>query len=192
MLLEPDEAIRQIAYIRDLLDSTKQRVATYWPIFVMWGALWVLGYSGEYWLDNGGPIWLEWRWAIVNAAGGLGSMFLIARLRERRPTSSLERKMLWLQVGLFFAFVLGLPLAIGGGTIVVDFDTYVPFYIGVVYFTAGVFLGRELIVIGIWIAACATAAAWVPESARWLWFAVNGGGGLFLTGLLLRRQLHRS
>jgi len=192
--IAPNEAIKQIAYIRDLLESTKLRLATAWPIFVMWGPLWVLGYSGEHWIRNGGPRWLEWRWAIVNAAGFLGTAVwvLASRRREGRPATTLERRIFWLEVGLFFAFFFGLPLAIGGGTIHVDFDTYIPFYIGVAYFVAGVFLGRELIFIGTWIAACASAAAFLPEDTRWLWFAVNGGGGLFVTGLLLRRQLHRS
>jgi hypothetical protein len=189
--IEPDEAIKQIAYIRDLLDSTKQRVATYWPIFVMWGPLWMLGYLGEYWQDNGGPAWLDWRWAILNAIGFVGTFLLVSQRRGRQPLTSLERQMLWLQVGVFFAFFFGIPMAIGGGTIV-DWNTYVPFYVGFTYFVAGVFLGRELIMISLWLAACALAAEFLPEHVRWLWFAVNGGGGLIVSGLILRRQLRRS
>lgn len=190
--IEPDEAMEQIAYIRDLLDTTKQRVAAYWPIFVMWGPIWVLGYAGEYWEDNGGPAWLDWRWAILNGIGFVGSFFLIRRHRGRGPLTSLERQMLWLQVGVFGAFFFGIPMAIGGGTISVDWNTYIPFYIGFTYFVAGVFLGRELILISLWLLATALAAEFLPEGIRWLWFAVNGGGGLIVSGLLLRRQLRRS
>lgn len=189
--IEPDEAIKQIAYIRDLLDSTKQRVAAYWPIFVMWGPLWVLGYAGEYWEDHGGPRLLDWRWAILNGIGFVGTFLFVSRLRGRGPLTSLERQMLWLQVGLFGAFFFGIPMAIGTGTIV-DWNTYVPFYVGFTYFVAGVFLGRELIAISLWLAACALSAEFLPENVRWLWFAVNGGGGLIVSGLILRRQLRRS
>lgn len=188
--IEPDEAIKQIAYIRELLETTKRRVATYWPIFVLYGPLWVLGYSGEHWLRNGVPGWLEWRWTILNCAGGLASFVWLTKRRQRRPITSFERQMLWTQVGLFCAFFIGLPLVIGGSAI--DYNMYVPFYIGVAYFVAGVFLGRELVFIGVWITICAGAAAFLPEDVRWLWFAVNGGGGLIVTGLLLRRQLRRS
>lgn len=190
--IEPDEAFKQIAYIRDLLDSTKQRVANYWPIFVMWGPLWMLGYVGEYWDDNGGPAWLAWRWAIVNGLGFVGTFLLISQRRVRQPLTSLERKMLWLQVGVFGAFFFFIPMAIGGESFAVDFNTYIPFYIGFTYFVAGVFLGRELILISLWLAACALAAEFLPEDVRWLWFAVNGGGGLIVSGLILRRQLRRS
>ncbi|MGH2758944.1 MAG: hypothetical protein ACRDKJ_05195 [Actinomycetota bacterium] len=189
--IEPDEAMKQIAYIRDVLDSTKQRVATYWPIFVMWGPLWVLGYAGEYWEDNSGPAWLTWRWAILNGIGSVGTFLLVSQRRGRRPLTSLERQMLWLQVGVAFSFFFGIPMAIGE-TILVDWNTYVPFYIGFTYFVAGVFLGRELILISLWLAACALTAEFLPEDVRWLWFAVNGGGGLTVSGLILRRQLRRS
>lgn len=99
--------------------------------------------------------------------------------------------MLWLQVGVAFSFFFGIPMAIGE-TILVDWNTYVPFYIGFTYFVAGVFLGRELILISLWLAACALTAEFLPEDVRWLWFAVNGGGGLTVSGLILRRQLRRS
>lgn len=190
--IEPDEAMKQIAYIRDLLEATKQRVATYWPVFVMWGPLWVLGYAGEYWDDNGGPAWLDWRWAILNGIGFVGTFVWVSRRRGRRPLATFERQMLWLQVGLAFAFFLGIPMAIGNGLTVIDFNTYIPFYIGFTYFVLGVFLGRELILISLWLAATALAAELLPEEIRWLWFAVNGGGGLIVSGLLLRRQLRRS
>lgn len=190
--IEPDEAMKQIAYIRDLLESTKQRVATYWPIFVMWGLLWVLGYAGEYWDDNGGPAWLGGRWPIINGIGFVGWFVLAGRRRGRGPLTTLERQLLWLQVGLFVAFFLGIPMAMGDGPTAVDLNTYIPFYIGFSYFVAGVFLGRELILISLWLAATALAAEFLPEGIRWLWFAVNGGGGLIVSGLLLRRQLRRS
>lgn len=189
--IEPDEAMKQIAYIRDLLESTKQRVATYWPIFVMWGLLWVLGYAGEYWADNGGPGWLDWRWPILNGIGFVGWFVLAIRSRGRGPLTTLERQLLWLQVGVFGAFFVGVPMAMGDGPAAVDLNTYIPFYIGFSYFVAGVFLGRELILISLWLAATALTAEFLPEGIRWLWFAVNGGGGLIVSGLLLRRQLRR-
>lgn len=191
--IEPDEAIKQIAYIRDLLESTKLRLATAYPLFLMWGVFWVIGYVGGRWVETGGPRWLEWRWILLNATGAFAMILWGVRYGRPNPraTTTLERQIFWLMVSLFLGFML-LPLAIGGGRIFVNLNTYLPYCIGMGYIVVGIFLGREMYVIGAWIAACAAASAFIPDNVHWLWFAVNGGGGLIVTGLLLRRQLHRS
>src|SRR5688572_8772236 len=128
--IEPDDAIKQIAYIRDLLESTKLRLASAYSLFVMWGVFWVIGYTSNHLLDIGGPEWLEWTWVVLNATGAVGTFVWLERYRRRatRATTTLERQIFWLMVALFVGFV-ALPLAIGGGTIALDLDAYIPFCI---------------------------------------------------------------
>jgi hypothetical protein len=191
--IEPEDAIKQIAYLRDLLESTRLRLANAYPVFLMWGVIWVVGYLAEYGMEESRSYWLGWIWLAFVAIGTIGQLIWASRFRRRavRPTTTLERQLFRMELALFLC-AIALPLAAGGGSVVLDLGTYIPFLIGLGYILAGVFLGPALVAIGAWIAGAAVVAAVLPDDIGALWMAAAGGGGLIFTGLLLRRQVRRA
>jgi hypothetical protein len=191
--IEPEDAIKQIAYLRDLLESTRLRLANAYPVFLIWGFVWVAGYLAQFGMGTTRIYWLGWFWLAFVAMGTIGQLIWASRFRRRavRPTTTLERQLFRMELALFLC-AIALPLAAGGGRVYLNLATYFPFLVGVGYILAGVFLGRALVGIGAWIAAAAVVASVLPDPMRWLWMAAAGGGGLIFSGILLRRKVRRS
>ena len=88
------------------------------------------------------------------------------------------------------AFVAGF-VALGvviGATSGINTGLYIPACVGIAYAVLGVLVGKELVAIGGWLMLATVAAAFMPLEVRYLWMAAAGGGGLVVTGILLRRQ----
>ncbi len=194
--LNPQQALAQIGYLRDLVEGTRMRVADGHPVYTLWGVLWTIGYSLTAWSyvsgspieDRVGQVWL----AIIVA--GVGGQILLARMyigrRDALPAvTSLGRQLFRLNV------VLGT-----GGFLIPSFHeftpgagaTFWPFWVGVMYIANGIFVGRELFVVGGWLIAAATAGLFMSDAVQALWFAFAGGGGLIATGLVFRRHARRA
>jgi hypothetical protein len=89
--------------------------------------------------------------------------------------------------GVLIATVIALrPL------LVVDAQTHIAYWpvaIGVIYVLNGIFLGREMVLIGIWMLVTGLASLGLPDPWGALWMACAGGGGLIASGVVLRRRL---
>src|SRR5260370_25423418 len=71
------------------------------------------------------------------------------------------------------------------------YTSYFPAGIGVIYIVTGLFIGREYILIGAWLVLCGVTGLAMPVVISVVWMAFAGGGGLLLTGFILRRQLQK-
>ena len=71
-------------------------------------------------------------------------------------------------------------------------NAYWPFWLGLIYLANSVFVGAELAWIGGWLVAASIASLWMPHVVQALWLAATGGGGLAVTGFVLRHQVRRT
>lgn len=183
--LDPGQALEQVTYLRELVEETRIRVADWYAIFLMWGAIWITGYLATFWWERTGTAWLQWTWPTLLAVATVGHAFL-GRGLPRLPPTTLGKRLLRMNLMLAAAFVV-LPVTLGGIS-GVQMGSYAPFALGIVYVANGMFVGTELVAIGAWLLIAATAGPFLPEEARWLWMAGAGGGSLLVTGVLLHRR----
>lgn len=174
-----DDALTQITYMRQLTDATRLRAAGGYPSFILWGTAWMIGYLVA--------IWVPWIWAAVLPAATLGN-FLIGRLLRRggqQPFHPLWNKLGWMNLILFATAVAASVLIAHSAR---GAATFWPAAVGIIYMVNGVFIGREMVLIGGWLIIAALISLTMPFTSALIWLAIGGAGSLLLTGLLLRRQ----
>jgi hypothetical protein len=149
------------------------------PFFMVWGAVWVFGYTMTHFI----PEYRNLFWASGVATGTLLSIVLGQRQGKGGHNFSAWRYGA-ISAGLagFFAltsFVLKLNVR--------EIDAFVPLMFAGIYLAIGVFAGTRFAVCGA-ILAIATAVGFYNAGDLFgLWMAAAGGGVLLLTGFWLRR-----
>ncbi|NLM37537.1 MAG: hypothetical protein GX202_05355 [Firmicutes bacterium] len=180
--MKTEEVLDQIAYLRELITQTRLRAADGYPFFLLWGLLWIVGYMGSIWLSSQ-------VWAGVVVVGGVLSVVVGFKKKNELAAPPLLKKIGWLELILFAysAFLFSLLLLFTDNFQIIN--SFWPFQIGMLYILAGIFAGRSLVLIGCWLMVAAVAGIWIPFPWQQIWLAAGGGGGLILTGLLLRKQV---
>ncbi|MBW3589702.1 MAG: hypothetical protein KY429_09820 [Actinobacteria bacterium] len=202
--MERQEALEQVEYMKRLIEDTSFRVSVGYPIFLMWGVIWVIGYIGGVVAPEAVKPWV---WPVLLVAAFVGHAIDARSHRYRvNPPTALTRRMFRINVLLAAATfllpaVLGLEGAVMGATSAdqtqlafsIGFGPfYIPFMVGLIYVVNGIFLGAEFVRIGTWLMVSSVTATIVGvtagASAAFVWMAVTGGGSLLLTGILLRNS----
>lgn len=180
-LVKTEEALDQIAYLQKLIVQTRLRAADGYLFFLLWGLLWIAGYVGSLW-------WHYGVWVAIFPVGALLSAVIGFRIRKD-PVPPLLKKIGWLMLILFvyIALLFNQLLRITDNIQVIN--VFWPFHIGLLYILAGIFAGRSLILIGGWLILAAGTGLWIPSPFQEIWLAVGGGGGLILTGIIMRKQV---
>lgn len=180
--LKTQEALDQITYLQELITQTRLRAADGYPYFLLWGALWILGYVGSIWLSH-------LVWPVIGPVGGILSIVIGFARKKGRPVPPLLKKLGWLMLilSLYAGFLFNRLLTITQNAQLLN--SYWPFHIGLLYIAAGIFVGRQIILIGGWLILVAVTGIWVPTPFQAIWLAAGGGGGLILTGFLLRKHV---
>jgi hypothetical protein len=151
------------------------------PILMVWGVIWVLGYSGMGFLppERWGPVWL-----VLDVVGVVTTILLSRTGRgEARTGQGWKIVAGVLAIVAFFAatFTLFRPTSIDAAI------AYPGVVTGLVYAGLGIAAWPRYL----WIGAAVFAASLVGYFffQPWLayWMAVVGGGGLIVAGLWLRR-----
>lgn len=180
--MQTRNALDQIAYLRELITQTRLRTADSYPYFLLWGVLWIIGHMGS--------VWLSYRvWIAVGLVGGIASLVIGLTQKKGRPVPPLLRKIGWLMLVLLFytAFLFrGFLLVTQNRQLI---NCFWPFHMGLFYLSAGVFMGRPIILIGGWLIFVAVTGILVPTPFQEFWLAVGGGSGLLLTGIILKKQV---
>lgn len=187
-MINREEALDQIGYLRDLVQMTRMRVAVGYPYFILWGILWICGYLAPLWVQ---PEMLSLVWAIVGTIGGVSSAVigLRANQKEHVPTSTLSRQLGWLSSVLAGSAAIGFTIMMLVTRELAFLNIWWPLQVGVIYLANGVFMGRELIWIGGWLVGAALISLLMPVTIQTLFLSFAGGGGLLFSGILLRRQV---
>jgi hypothetical protein len=181
MPLTQDEAAAALGEI-ERTDSQTAELQVYEgaaPFFMVWGAVWVFGYTMTHFV----PEYRNVFWVSGIALGAVLSIVLGQRLGTKGHGFSAWRYAA-ISAGIagFFALasmVLKLNLR--------EVDAFVPLLFAGIYLAVGVFAGTRFAVCGA-ILAIATAVGFFNAGEFFgLWMAAAGGGVLLLTGFWLRR-----
>lgn len=180
--MKTQEALDQIAYLQRLIAQTRLRAADGYPFFLLWGLLWIVGYVGSIW-------WSHRVWVGVSLVGAVISVMIGWKKKQEQPVPPLLKKIGWLMLVMFvyIVFLFSQMLLLTDSVQVIN--SFWPFHIGLLYILAGIFEGRSMLMIGCWLMVAAVAGLWLPFPWQELWLAAGGGGGLILTGALLRKQV---
>lgn len=185
--MNPEDALKQIEYLKELADETRIRASEGYPFFLLWGALWILGYIGMINLD-----YQIWAW--VAPLGGILSGVIGWRMKPYSGAGPLLKKLAKLSVilGVSACCVFAALVTVSTNPNPRFLTAFWPFQIGVIYTAVGLFMGKEMVKIGGWLLATAIISLWLPPTFQLIWLAALGGGALLLTGLLLLRQAKRN
>ena len=147
------------------------------PHFLVWAALWAVGYGLSYLTPaRAGTIWI-----VVIAIGAVAGVVVLMRSKGAAPA--------W-RYAAGFATLAAFSLA----TLVVlppthgpQVAAFVPLVVAMAYVLAGLWWGTRFIVTGIALALLTLGGYFLLRDDFLLWMAVVGSGALLLAGLWLRR-----
>ncbi len=184
MDISPDDAAKALSDIA----STRGRshaLAGYsmaGPILILWGVIWLLGYAamGVLPAEQWGPMWL------AGDVIGLVVTLLLSRRANRR--GGLKGTTWRLMGGVaLVALFCGSLFAMVRPT---DINVYLAFpglLTGTIYITLGLWRMTRYLWIGIFVFAASLIGFFAFPAILTYWMAVTGGGGLIVSGLLIRR-----
>ena len=188
MSLSQDQASESLKEI----DRTSRRSAQAWgyanssPFFVMWGAVWMVGYTGsDLYPRYAQPLWLG-----LTIAGVAGSMLIgRARSRDGEPHPGVNRNAgprflaSFAAIGVFVAATY----AIFGHASPAQQAAFTPLVVAMFYALLGIWKGLRFLITGIVVAALTLGGFFFLHQHFMLWMAAVGGGALVLAGLWLRK-----
>jgi len=184
MTVDRDEASALLTGIESVEGRVRQlliyaRISDY---MFLWGAIWALGFSSNYFLrPYSGTLWI-----VLQAAGLLGTVAIVAL--HRRVAGSTSTTMLW-RAALSFAAIVTF------GTLwihLLDMGwreevTFWPTLLSFILFLVGLWIGRALALAALAIFAVSLTGYFVAGQYLHLWMAAATGGAMIAGGFWLRR-----
>lgn len=178
--MKSEEALEQIAYLKELTAKTRLKAADSYPHFILWGIIVFIGYLGTYILST------HKIWFIVTIGAIISCLMGFICSRNKSTTRLLK------QIGLQF-----LILVIAGILIFIYLlryhdesmlSAFPSFQFGIIYLVASVHLGRNLMFVGLWMIFASAISLIFPVPFHDIWLAISIGGGLLSTGILFRNR----
>jgi hypothetical protein len=188
MSLTPDEAANSLKEI----ERTRQRSASAYgyahssPFFVMWGVIWMIGYSAsDVFPHQAGSVWIA-----LTVAGAAGSM-AIGRYRGRasgvaRFGAGGETGWRFLATFVIVGLFITATYAVMGRVTPAQQAAFVPLVVALFYALLGIWKGMRFLIAGAIVAALTLGGFFWLHEHFMLWMAAVGGGALVLAGLWLR------
>ncbi len=184
MSVSPDEARSALEAIREIEERTRRsiRLAGGGPILMIWGVVWLLGYVGGHFAENGQQGAL---WAVLNLAGLVATMVVVSRLSQRvRNPIGPRLGLLWMFLMLYGVLWIWIAQP--------DDPTRIGFMAATIAMFGYVVLGLWLDTIFLWIGLVVTALSvalyvLMPDAFS-LGMGVLGGGALFGSGSYIHRR----
>ena len=187
------EARESLNQIKDTVERTRKMVAYGGGdvLFIVWGVIWVLGYSSTHFL----PLVTQWIWLALVAPGILISV--IVGKRQMPVKSPVDKRITWfwwllfLYVGLWVALLSPLIEVNGPEQSQMFWKHYgalvatVPMF---AYVVTGLWLEHFMIWIGLAVTALTVLGLLLLQPYFFLWMAITGGGTLIGTGLVIRKR----
>jgi hypothetical protein len=187
--MKSEEALEQIAYIKDLLVKSRLKATEGYPAFLLVGTFWFLGNIMSV-LASYFP-WINYLWIVF----GFACIVIMLKVVRQYKWPAMNTKLLK-QMGTQCLVILISSIPVGVLLFYLHavwaFKAYIPFQVGVVYIVIGVFIGRDLKGIGFGLIATSLLSLLIPYPLQDIWLAVVGGGGLILTGMIFRNQVKKS
>jgi len=150
------------------------------PHLIMWGCIWVVGYSGTYLLPN----YSDWLWAALVLGGGFGGILI-----GRQCPDSSARPLSWrffalIVVAVTFVFSTYAVMSPVHGA---QCAAYPALLTGAIYCAVGLWVGLRYIITGIAVMALTLGGYFtIHDATILLWMAFVGGGAMILAGFWFR------
>lgn len=184
--MKKEELLDHINYLEEITKQTRIRAADGYQYFLLWGVLWIIGYLGSIYYP-------DIIWSIITPIGGIASLLIGYRMNRNKQKPLLLKKIGWLALILLLSAII---ISILLSQIIEEpsllgqiFNSYWPFWIGIIYLSAGIFMDKIMVRIGSGLLLISLIGFFLPNIYQEIWFAILGGGGIILTGLILRKQV---
>jgi hypothetical protein len=149
------------------------------PYLILWGFIWLIGYSLSYVRPQWGIAW-----AVLSAIGVIASFVIGMRSRsEGNRAGSWRFGATFLAIFFFIAALFAImpprdPMQVGA---------FFPILVALFYSLVGIWsYGQRMLITGVIIAVLTLIGFFYLPAYFTLWMAVVGGGGLILGGIWLR------
>jgi hypothetical protein len=186
--MKSEEALEQIAYLKELTEKTRKSAAYGYPYLILWGILCIIGYSHHYLF----PIYLwGWTWLIISILGMIITVILLINRNKKYGYTPLSKK-IGQQCFVLFATDLLIFSVLVYYKIIILLTPYWAFQIGIIYIISGVHLGKAYTFMGLWMIITAIASFFMSDPLQSVWLAISFGGGLLFTGIIFRNQIKKS
>jgi len=153
------------------------------PHFVLWGLIWVVGYS----LSDVAPNMAGPGWLLLDAIGIAGSYFLGRASAANASVASKDYGRRFSAVGVtLFAFIFATYFIMKPHS-AAQYGAFPALLMAAIYTVVGIWRGSRWTVSGVVLGVFTVAGFALLREHFMLWMAVAGGGALLLTGLWLRR-----
>jgi len=153
------------------------------PHFVLWGLIWMVGYS----LTDITPTMAGPGWLVLDVIGIAGSYFLGRAAAANVPVASKNYGRRFSAVGVtLFAFILATYFIMKPNS-APQFGAFPALLMAAIYTLVGIWRGVRWAVSGVALGVFTVAGFALFKEHFMLWMAAAGGGALLLTGLWLRR-----
>jgi hypothetical protein len=150
------------------------------PHLIMWGAIWVVGYS----LTDLFPHRSGWIWLVLMLIGVIGGA-IIAHQCPRREHGPLAWRMFAVAaVAVFFVFATYTIMSPVHGVAAATFPALLT---GSLYTAIGLWAGLRYVIAGIVVLAATMGGYFFLQEHILLWMAFVGGGSMMLAGFWFRK-----
>ena len=184
--MKPENALDQIAFLKEIIAKSRIRAAYAYPYCIVWGTIWVTGYLTTIAFS---PLYV---WPAITSIGAILSIIIGIKKRHTEGGTRLLKQLGLQSLVLFVSYILVFALLVYVSKEQLILNAYWPFQIGVTYIVMSVFIGRDLLYIGLWLVSASLASLLMPLQTQSIWLALSGGGGLLLTGAIFRNQVMKS
>lgn len=194
-MIDAREALQSLEQIERTESRSAQahQYANAAPGFILWGAVWIVGYAGSDLIPRwtGNQHGINWLWTVLTVIGIAGSAIIGRRQRmAQHPGGKRAGRAIGLRWGAtFFAlwvFALSTFLIMRPVNPLVS-GAFVPLIVATVYAIFGIWKGLRFLFAGIAVAVLTLIGFFLLPQWFLLWMAAVGGGSLILVGLWLRK-----
>lgn len=194
MTLTPSQASQSLKDI----EATERRSAQVFsyakssPYFILWGAVWMVGYAGSAVLSKDGPVHFAGPlWTALDVVGIAGSMVIGYRQNRGQPADAEGRRVglrYFGSIGVVVLFFIA-AMSVIGPIAPVRQAAFFPLVIAMFYAIMGLWRGTRFLLAGVAVTLLTLFGFfWLKDFALFCyWMAAVGGGALVLAGLWLRK-----
>lgn len=185
--MKSDEALEQIAYLKELTQKTRIKAVYSYPYFMLWGILSMIGYSSRAYL----PLHLYGSmWVILWIIGMPVTIFFIVRQGRKHTYTPLLRR-IGLQCLILIAADNLLFALLIYYKVYALLNPFWAFQIGLIYLIISVHTGLTYTFIGFWMIISAVVSFFITGPLSNIWLAVSFGGGMLITGIIFRNKVKK-
>lgn len=188
MNISPAEAEAALSSIQLVMQKTRRAISDSgaYKFLVLWGAVWLLGFLGSYFLP---VITAGYVWMVLDITGGLLSALIGIRMGRgvRSPTFSTTGKRIWafwLLLLLYTVAALFIASPIDGKQLAM----FIILFVMVGWVAMGLLLSFASVWWGLALTALALIAYFIFPGIFYLIMAFLGGGGMIALGLYIRSR----